>query len=312
MQLSALLKHHHKKIALYTLILAAFIGFMAWLWQRQPNPQEALESPKIATPEAKIAETRPLKTPKDASIFKEAKVKVEGTTGSGEFIAIYSNDFQTVAKASEKGQFEAEISLTPGLNLVAVFADPKSPKAAKTEFLTLWLSPKGDEETYDTVYAGSVKSILSGVLTASTLSGEKTIRTTKFTKINLPPPPKDEETPDEPKVTDIRVGDYITALGTASDPNSQVAKIIDVIRENKPQIQKELIFAEIETQPRQNLFSVKDQEGKIRQFSIGKNTKIQIAGDDGKATDVTGDKSALIFFHEENNKNAADLIYLLP
>ncbi len=302
------------RIAKYLVILilvTSFILSLFWLWQRQPKskPQEKSETPTI---EDKTATSGQFKiSPQDNTVLTSSKAKFEGKTVPNALTAIFSNNLQEIIKAEESGTFSKEVQLTDGLNLIQITVILPEPKQNQQKNLTLYVAK--DHSNGQTVFAGPVKTIIDPLITISTDSGQKVVKTTNATAITLPTA-NDEEGATGSAIRNIRVGDYLIALGDSSESAEEVtAKKIEVVRENKPQIVQKLTQVKILTAPRQNLFSAKITEtNEIIEFNLTSNSRISLADGQGKSADIVKEKNAIIIYHLKDDKNLPDLIYLLP
>lgn len=313
------------KTAKYLVILilvAAFILTLFWLWQRQPRvqnlqtPQETKDSQSVQTPESfKI-------TPPDGSVLTSKQVKLTGQAKAG-YLAIFSNNFQILIKTDQNGEFEKEVDLADGLNLITLISFSDQLKQDQEKSLVYLLAK--DTKDGETIFAGPVKTILDNLLTIASSNGQKNIRSTKNTNITLPKPPASEKTNNESTgsaIQNIRVGDFLIAQGnlSAGEKDEMTAKKIEVIREDKPQNNQKIMLGRILISPRQNLpagrqglFSVKDSTtNEIIEFSVTSDTQILQEEKEAKTEDITKNKSAFVIYHQENDKNLVDLIYLLP
>jgi len=298
------------KYATILILIILFIYGIYWLWQRQPKSNNPQPSPTTTgqTKDEKNQQDFKL-TPNDFSVLTSKKVKFEGTVTPNVYFLIFSNSSQSIGKSDSNGNFQTETDLVDGLNLVSVATVSSNFQIKNPKSLTFLVAK--DKNDGDTVFAGSVKTIFDTLITISTLGSQKSIQTSKSTKINLPVD-KNEKAATGSALENIRIGDYLIVQGGSQKENELSAKKIDVIRENKPQNTKQLILAKILTATRQNLFSAKDQNSKIFEFTIGKNSQISIDGKEAKSADIVKDKNAIIVYHPENDKNIVDLVYLIP
>lgn len=305
------------RISKYIVILILVIFFIFaifWLWQRQPQPKTA-QIPQEATTavESKEVEETFKIIPKDWQVLTETEVTLEGKTTPEDFIAIFSNNSANVTKADKSGNFSQKLSLAKGLNLLEVVAI--SPQLKENQRKSQGYFVDENLQNGSLVYIGSVKSIFDTLLTIITPTGERSIRTSQSTKIELPPPPPGAEEETGPAIKKIRVGDYLTAQGDPSSEKSQDlnAKSIEVARENKPQNARKLADAKILTGVSKNLFSAKSLvDNSILEFTLIKTSQLQKDGKEAKAADIEKNKNAIIIHHPEAEKNIIDLIYLLP
>lgn len=299
------------KTAVFIILAIAFIGSLVWLWQRQPQPTTTgSQTPQSATDQAQVEKSQEsfISTPGNFTVQTTALVNIEGQSQPNNLIAIYSNNFQNVVQADQNGRFQKEISLADGLNLINVVAFSQDTGQQETQSRVLYLGKSND--LGQTVYAGSVKSIFDTLLTVTTLAGDKNIRTSKSTDFDIP---KDE---DEKEATsaarNIRVGDYAIALGDSQDEDTQVAKKVEIIRRDKPQNNIKVSFAKIISTVRQNLVSIKASDNQIIELTLPKKPKIQKGDQESDVKAIAKDQSAIIFYHQDQDKNLVDLIYLLP
>lgn len=294
-------------LALIGLLL--FAASLVWLWQRQPKSQQAisfLEESQESTPQAQKESNDLEISPKDGLVLTQNLVKFKGKASADTFVTIYSNDFQTVTRATKSGDFEKEVELANGLNLITLAILNQKQELEQEKSLTLFVT---EESVGNTVFAGSVKSIFDTLVTITTPNGDRSVRTSKSTKIDVP----QEEQSTGPAIKNIRVGDYAIALGNAQDKDTQVATSLQIIRDDKPQNTKVLTKAVIITNVKNNLFSAKKvASGEIAEFSLAKQSKVEKDDSPLKITDITRDKNAFIFYHPEKNQNIVDLVFLLP
>jgi len=305
------------KIIFSIVILAALIFVIYWLWQRQPRPKiQEVNSPTIQekAPDAKTLSFE-IK-PADSTVLTTSNIKLEGKSKPDSFIAVISDNFHLIAKSDSLGKFEQEIKLTNGLNLIDLVTIAKDAKVQNKISLTYFLPEENPKIKIDPktigshVFAGSIKNIFDKVITISTVNGEKKLETQQSTQIEIP----QEEGPESTKsaLSNLRVGDYLIALGDLVNDSLKTKKVI-TIRENKPHVTKIVTTGKILTNVRLNLFSAKlTADGKIEEFSLSKNTEITLNDQKTKQEDISKDKSAIIIYHEESDKKIVDLVYLLP
>lgn len=306
-------KSAFRTVAITIIIASALIFFIYWLWQRQPRSTQKQEITSPITThsknDTKKQEESFLDNPKDTEIGAEKVVKFKGKANPNTFILIYSNDLQKITKTNETGSFETDVTLVGGLNLIDIVEVGQDSKETRKQQVTIYLTDKDKKTNAKTVFAGLVKNIFDNLITLTTQSDEKTVRKTSSTDITATEIQNIKET----KPPDIRVGDYLLALGNTSSENEISAVTIEIFRENKPQNNKKYMLAKILSVPRQNVFSAKNQQdNKTVEFSLQKATTVSNDGKEGSPKDITKDKNVIIFYSTTNNKNSVDLIYLLP
>lgn len=305
------------KLPVFLIIFAFVIFTMYWLWQRQPKSQDQnLRSQTENSKELPAAQTANIK-PQNFSVLASTTIKLEGESKPNEYVAIYSNDANYLAKTKNDGKFEQTITLTLGLNLIEVIVFSISYDEQLKHQLTYWVinqDIRGGAKTQDTaktVFAGTIKTIFDNILTIQTSSGEKSVRVTAGTQLDVPEI-EDEEESTRSALENIRVGDYAIALGDLSDETLN-AKKLTVARKDKPQITKLLIVGKVLTNVRQNLFSAKSvNDNKITEFTLNKSSQIMANGNEANSSDITKNRDSFIFFHQEGSQKLVDLIFLIP
>lgn len=298
--------------------MALLVYGIYWLWQRQPKPQNHQLSAPAAQEKDKEAFTFEIK-PQDNSILASNKFKFEGRSQPDVLIAIYSNSQNDVVKTDSLGKFEKEVQLAIGLNLVEIVIISKDLKAGDKITLTYWVEEFNSQTFGTQVYAGSIKSLLGNLITISTPSGEKNIQASQSVKIELPKDAENESESTKSALQNLRVGDYLIALGDLSGGTLN-AQSLKILRKDKPQIIKKISLAKILTSIRQNLssgrkglFSAKVIEtNEIVEFTLNKNSSVALDDQQGKNENIEKNKNALIVYHPAEDQKLVDLIYLLP
>lgn len=309
-EIQALLSLALTKIAIFSIAFIILSTIIVVLWQRQPQgPTTEPETTKGAQISSDKTEKEEFQiSPTDGTITSSTNFKFTGKSQAGSLIVIYSNQTNAVTKTQPDDTFELETTAEEGLNLFKVVVIDATGQIQSEKNLSLYIS---GQDVSKAVAAGSVKSIFDNLITVTTASGNKNIRTGKSTDFDVPQEEDVQEATAE--IDAIRIGDYVIATGDASDEDSIIAKNLQVLRENKPVLTKELAIGKIASNVKQNLFPAKNnKDGKIIEFTLNKDSDISVDGQEGKAGDITKDKSAIIIYHPVADKNIADLIYLLP
>ena len=290
-------------IALTFFILIAIVVY--WLWQRQPKPSQP--QPKTPAPEVvqkKLEETQLEITPASGRVLAENNVTFQGKTHGTSYIIISASHTLGITQANENGEFKIDAELAQGLNLIDVIAVDQNLAELKTLPLALYVDPDSNAST---VLTGPVKSIFDNIITITTTQGEQTIRQKSSTKLILPEAENDKED------GDIRVGDFLIALGEIENEKDFDTSSIEVIREEKPQNNEKYVAGVLLTKVNKNIFSVRNQkDSQIVEFNLSKDSKISKNGEDAQIEDIAKDKKAIIVFYTKDNENTADLIYLIP
>lgn len=309
MSITHILNKIAKQIVI-VIVIGLIITALFWLWQRQPkNINQPEPQSKTATGAAQTSKAEDfIKNPKDNIVLGETKLKIFGKASPDSLVFIFANDLAQFTKVEKNGDFEKEVELVEGLNLLEIQEITSSQTNGKNQSLTIFVKK---DETAQVVFAGPVKSIFDTVLTVSTSTGTKNVRTNKQTGFDIP---KDEEEATASAIKNIRVGDFVIATGnqTAGKEDEIIASKIQILREEKPQNSRQITIAKILTNPRQNLISLKNQANQIGEYTLTKTTQVISDGKEAKSTTITKDKRAIIIYHKEDSQNQIDLIYLLP
>ncbi len=294
------------KTVVFAILIIVLAAFIVWLWQRQPKAQIASKTEHAATIEAKNQQAQKLLiSPTDGQIFTQPSIKFSGQSSPNTYLAIYTNDNQYILKTNGSGKFEKELTWNKGLNLLNITGFTPDLNSGKTESMAIFV---GQTDKGDNVRAGSVKTILDTIVTISTANGDKNIRTTRATE--LAGTAKEATSSVQ---NSVRVGDFVIAIGSAKDADSQDTQSLEIIRENKPQNKESVLVGKIVSGVNQNIFSTKDaKDGKLLEFTLNKNSDISNADKSGTSKDIAKDKTAFIAYYADSNKNVVDLVYLLP
>lgn len=302
-----------KKTAISLIALVLFATALYWLWQRQPKPQSPASIIEKITSRDETSqknEKLAIKNPNDGSITTSTKLTVNGTTSKETYVVLTATADQVVTKTDSSGNFQKEIALADGLNFIKIDVLDKNSQEKITKTLTVFQTKKPQGSI---VFAGSVKTIFGSVITLTTLTSDKTLRTSGDTQVDLPTQDKDEEKEaTRSVVANVRVGDFAIALGDSSDSTTLNVKRLLVIRDNKPQLTKSVAQVQILSPVKNNSFTAKSDDNKILELTFDKNSDITLGDKDGKVADITKDKGAIIIFHEDTNKKIIDLVYLFP
>ncbi|MEK7581272.1 MAG: hypothetical protein AAB512_03235 [Patescibacteria group bacterium] len=303
------------------LITAAIIlatgALIFWLWQRQPKgveqkqenkPQITLENPK----EDKTTTTL-LTSPKDNDVVLENVVKFTGKSSQGDKILIISDSTTDVAATNSDGSFSLEEKLSDGLNLIKIVALDKDLKETKNQIVSFYYQ-KDTKVKNTKVIAGTVSKIFDNLITVSATSGDQNVRTNTQTVKSAPKPAATKSPTPPPKSgsMDIRVGDYVVALGNPSSANELIASSVEIIRDNKPQITTKYVAITVSSVVKSKIFSGNNiQDTKLVEFKLGKTNIIDT---DKKADEkaIVKNKKAIIFYTTQNNENIVSLVYILP
>jgi len=298
------------KIILILLLISSLAFSIFWLWQRQPTGQIEKE-PDNKTGSEQADLNQPIKedieitSPQDHAVQTTDKFLLSGKTDPNSYVVIYSNTANHVTLADENGNFKNEIEIASKLNLIniEVLSEKLEPKFKKT--LTYYLDKTQQNQE---VYTGEVKNIFDTVITITSDEQEIAIRTNKSTAIELP---KTEDIPEEKGIKGIRIADFVIALGT-KNKDVVAANTVQVTRGEKSQNNREFQILKLITNAKFNIFSAKNQNGQILEFTTTPASQIQEGSQEAKQADIQKEKNAIIIFHTQNDQKIADLVYLLP
>ena len=302
------------KIIISLLIVLALLAFIYWLWQRQPK--DVSEPSQKPGPQNQIVATKQeditISTePEDGKILEGADTTLTIKTAPSTYVAIISNSFTHVAKTDAAGLLQQDEKLESGLNLVqiSVFTTDFSKRVDKK--IALWLKGPKNTTSAKLVLAGLVKNIFQNVITLSTDTGEKKVNQDKVTKVNYPSPPPG--TTKSKNNQNIRVGDYLVVLGNPTSGDEIAAQSIDIFRDNKPQIGKDIQIVKLISNVKNNLFSAKvEKDNQIIEFTVDKDTQIFKDDRSAKNDEIKKDKKSIIIYHMVEDQKVADLVYILP
>lgn len=293
------------KLIFTSLIGAAILYSVFALWQRQPKTAPQEENPITLSASAEPQNLKNLFsiTPQDQTVLNSKEVEIKGKVNPNAKVLIYSNTSQNVASADTDGNFSQKIDLADGLNLFNIMPLDQNLSFQDSQNLTLYYS-KSDVGAK--VIAGSVKSTFDNTITITTPNGDMSMKTTKNTSFDIP---EDEGEPEATsEIDNIRIDDYIIATG-----DSQTAKTLTVIRQNKPQITEKVAIGTVGANPKQNILPIKNNsDGSLVELKLAKNTRVSTSGEGGKTADIKKDKVAIVFYFLKDSENIVDLIYLLP
>ena len=302
-----------KTLVIIVVLVIAIPATIYWLWQRQPKgltpTQELLEPASQNKSATGSAAQSPKVSIEDNKVLREKKLQLQGQVPTNSLVVVYSAAANAIIKSDQAGSFTSGLDLENGLNLIAISVLGPDFGEIAAKNLTYYLDSA--ETTNTTVYAGLVKSIFENTITLTTQGGDMPIKKSASTKVNIPKLPGLES---QPQDQDIRVGDYMIALGKNVANNQMEAKNIDILRDDKPQNQTHWAVVKILSGLSRNTFSAQ-QRGQSNIVKITTNTNTGFIDQDKEsdAKIIAKDKSAIVIFHEDAKANdVADLVYLLP
>ena len=300
--------------AVTILVIVSFVFLIYWLWQRQPRsnqPQNQQPNTKQETQNNQPQDS--FLNIKDGSIIASSPLKISGKTQPNSKVLVFSNTFNDIATIAQDGSYSLDENLTNGLNLISVVSLDKDFKQIQKQDISLYLKGKNDASDFTQMAAGNVTKIFQNTVTVSTANGDLNVSTSSSTKYTLPTPPPSKSPQPKTSGPDIRVGDFIIALGTTSSDNSLTALQLTVIRDNKPTISKTYSVVKLASAVKQKIFSgTSIVDNKLIEFTLDKNA--QIFSSDKKADEkaITKNQTAIIFYAPQNQDNIASLVYIYP
>ncbi len=285
-------------------------GLIFWLWQRQPKGTSQ-DKPQATSIAAENKQKEPdsailLISPKNSDILDTNSVKFSGKANKDNKIILISNSISDIASVKNDGTFEITENLNNGLNLINIISTDQNFKETKRQSLTLYVLTSNSKDK--NVTAGTVSKIFQNTLTVTTLSGDETVEKAANTSTTISgsaPPTKNKD-------SDIRIGDYIVALGTKTKDTNLTPSSIQIIRDNKPQITKTYTAVKLASATKLKIFSGYNLlDNKLIEFKLD---KINVFNND-KASDekaITKDKRAVVFYTPTSSDNIVSLVYILP
>lgn len=298
-----------KKLILGILSLSTIVALIIWLWTLQPQGKNVLPATNENAQDLKSQDSQSPYEPKDGSVLKTAGIKLHGKTQAGNFSVVTQDKSSEIIKANSDGNYQADLQLQKGLNLVKITTITGDLSRSEESTLTYYF----DAQTQATnVYAGSVKTIFDTLITLATTGGEKPVRAGKSTTI-IVPKEEDEEGSASAPLKQIRIGDYAIALGNPSpeDSESPLVNKITILRDNKPTIDTQVAIVKTLNTVKANALTVKSKD-KTLDLTLNKDTNIFQDGKEIKATEIQKDKNAIVVYHAQEDDNLADVIYILP
>lgn len=299
-----------KALALFVICSSTLLFLIFWLWQRQPKTIIRSIGGKTSQDQDQKAQNlvQDPFSPKNCSVLFEAKSTLKGKVAPNSYLAIFSNDYHSITKSDDSGSFEVELVLSKGLNLFDVVVVSQEVKEIEKRSLQFYYS--SEKTDANCAFAGSVKSIFDNLLTVTLPTGDVKITIQNSTQTQIP---EDEEESTRTAASQIRIGDYVTSLGKTSDFQSQLSQNLTVSRTDKPKNNKQITIVKTLTKVNKNILPVKIlKDEKITDFTLSKDTEVQINQASAKTQDIVPDKFAIIIFEQSSQKSIADFVYILP
>jgi len=302
------------KTFLILIIFAIALGsFIYWLWQRQPKGLLANDQTLSRQTQNQEATSSAAQTSKVSvegnKVLTLKKYQLQGQATPNSLVVIYSNSQSAVVKSDSNGKFTATLDFGDGLNLIGLSALDSNLKEVAATNLTYYVTGSKTDDT--TVYAGLVKSIFKDTTTLTTQTGDATVKKAQDAKVTIPKLPGVEG---QQQDQDIRVGDYMIALGKNVSEGQLIADNITILRDDKPQNIERWAIARILTSLSKNTFTAQ-QTGQSNTVKIATDTSTSFIDKDQTADSkaVVKDRTGIIIYHEDEKGNdTADLVYLLP
>jgi len=305
------------RIFIALVIISGLSFSVYWLWQRQPKNPDTKEQVQtdvvIKNDKETSSESQTLVTsPPQWEILGSVNVKIAGNAASASTALIYSDNLNSALAITPEGNFAYDVTLKNGLNILNIVALNSELKETHSQIFNIFVSSAdADEKLY--FRAGIVKKIFENTLTVTTSSGEIEITTNSSTVYanTAPPTPTKSPPPKNSNDNDIRVADYIVAVGK-EDKNNLKAKKIEIYRANKPSVDKTYSIVKIASPSKSNIFSATNtKDNKLLEFTLDKNT--QILEKDKKVTTalIIKDKTAIVFYQTEDKENLVLKIHIL-
>lgn len=154
-------------------LIALFLYGLYWLWQRQPKlKSQDTGQATVQTSQNPNPQKQQDLSPEDFSVLQNAKVTFKGITQPNGYVLVYSDSLNEITTADPNGNFQKDITLPVGFNLIAVSYVSPDLKKTGQKILTLNVNTSQNNNG-DKIYAGTVKSIFDNLITLTTANGEK-------------------------------------------------------------------------------------------------------------------------------------------
>jgi len=279
------------------------IFFSYWLWQRQPKKTTPQPETKVTQDEIIKSDDENIvvkTTPEDGAIVDNNALPLTIKTSAQNYFAVSATADNPITKTDDKGQAKVDLKLSDGLNIVKVTVFNRGFSKTFDKQIAIYLKPAKKNVDAKILAAGTVKNLFEDVVTITTFAGDKNIKT-KGAKVASPSP------------SPVSKSKSLLVLGNPASSDQIEATSIEIFRDNKPQLTKEVSIVKILSKVKDNSFSVKVEKGNnIEEFSLPKDPAISKDGQKGTADDIQKDKKAIIISHPQDNKKIVDLVYLLP
>lgn len=295
------------RLTITILVISGLAAAVYLLWQRQPKASNA-DTPVNSQivlknePRQEVAKGF-ISSPIADEVSGSTTVKIAGQTGQAVTALVYSNSTTTGAVViTPEGKFAYDALLQNGLNLVQVAILDSNLKETQSQNMPIYVS-KTDADKKLSFKAGIVKKIFENTLTVTTSSGDVDITTNSSTIITNTAPPTQTKSP-PPKSSadnDVRVGDYIVAVGE-KDKNNLKAQKIEIYRDNKPAVGKTYAVVKIASPAKSNIFSGTNQkDSKLLEFTLDKNSQIFDKDKKTNALAILKDKTAIVIYSDRDD-----------
>ena len=298
------------KLILTLIFIASIVSIIIVLWQRQPQIKDQTQKAVVEKIESQALEEKDFEIkPEDGEVIANTKVKLSGKSKPEYFLAILTDESQTVTKTDKDGKFTADLDLANGYNLINFNLISSDLSNQEQKNLNLYVDSKFAGKR---VIAGSVKTLFDNLITISSTK-DINVRTSKDTNFDIPTPPAGgaDEKEATNAVDNVRVGDFAIALGDLSDEDTLMASNVEILRENKPQITKLFALGQTVSAVKSNIFSVKNNDGNLIELKLDNKSEVNVDGKKSAVKDIVKDKKAFVFY-SPGDDNIVDLVYILP
>ena len=273
------------KYILTIILTSAVIFFSYWLWQRQPKKTTPQPETKVTQDEIIKSDDENIvvkTTPEDGAIVDNNALPLTIKTSAQNYFAVSATADNPITKTDDKGQAKVDLKLSDGLNIVKVTVFNRGFSKTFDKQIAIYLKPAKKNVDAKILAAGTVKNLFEDVVTITTFAGDKNIKT-KGAKVASPSPsPVSKSKSPNPAEQKFRVGDFLLVLGNPASSDQIEATSIEIFRDNKPQLTKEVSIVKILSKVKDNSFSVKVEKGNnIEEFSLPKDPAISKDGQKG-------------------------------
>lgn len=250
-------------------------------------------------------------SPKPDEVLNGKLVKIQGKAENSQKVLFLSDTISDISTTKPDGTFEIEEGFNQGINLVSVTVLDKDFSQSQNITLPVYVSQDDAESKYKFI-AGTAVKIFENTIAVNSQLGEINVKKDKNTKLFMPSPTPSKQTQPKSTQNEIQIGDYIVALGQKNNDTEFTATKIEVLRENKPKINKTYAVVKLASAAKNNIFSGSStKDNKLLEFTLDKATQFIEKDKKADAKSIAKEKTAIIFYTSLTSGNQTTLVYIL-